>query len=162
MPHDRNGNEVKNDDLVAIPFRVIRVSEGPTCSATLESIEAIQGDYKITITVNAKDIRVRPKLEETADDPARPFDFGHALYLLKSGKRVARSGWSKGMWLRLVHPYSDPHFKITEAPEAEGTLMSYIGMKTAENGFVPWLASQTDLYNADWIEIPAMPSRGEG
>jgi hypothetical protein len=81
-------------------------------------------------------------------------NFGQALDLLKKGVKVARLGWNgKGMWLRLVHPYLDPHFKVTELPGAEGTLLSWVGMKTADNGFVPWLASQTDLLAEDWVLV---------
>jgi len=69
------------------------------------------------------------------------FGFGLALESLKSGHRVARSGWNgKGMWLHLQTP-------------DEGSKMSlpYIYMKTADNKLVPWLASQTDLLSEDWM-----------
>ncbi len=33
-------------------------------------------------------------------------------------------------------------------------LLPWIGMKTADGGFVPWLASQTDLLAEDWAEVP--------
>jgi hypothetical protein len=29
-------------------------------------------------------------------------------------------------------------------------LLPWIGMKTADNKFVPWLASQTDILAGDW------------
>jgi hypothetical protein len=81
-------------------------------------------------------------------------NFGNALALLKEGARVARLGWNgKGMWLRLVNPYLDTHFQVTETPIAEGTLLPWIGMKTADNGFVPWLASQTDVLAEDWVIV---------
>ncbi|EKT6331184.1 DUF2829 domain-containing protein [Escherichia coli] len=32
-------------------------------------------------------------------------------------------------------------------------LLPWIGMKTADGCFVPWLASQTDLLSDDWIVI---------
>jgi hypothetical protein len=67
-------------------------------------------------------------------------DFGDALKLLKSGDRVARSGWNgKGMWLELHRP--DTRSKMT---------LPYIYMKTADNQFVPWQASQTDVLSEDW------------
>lgn len=69
--------------------------------------------------------------------------FGEALELLKSGVRVARSGWNgKDMWLKLLHP-------------TEYVLMTlpYIYMKTATNDLVPWLASQTDMLAEDWLVL---------
>lgn len=77
--------------------------------------------------------------------------FGDAIELLKSGKRVARSGWNgKGMWLSYLDPYHNNQFSITEKNEAEGTFSPYIGMKTADNKYIPWLASQTDMLAEDW------------
>lgn len=73
--------------------------------------------------------------------------FGGALALLKSGKRVSRSGWNgKGMWLEL------------QVPDA-GSKMSlpYIYMKTAQDDLVPWLASQTDVLAEDWVEVNRLP-----
>lgn len=78
-------------------------------------------------------------------------NFGEALELLKLGREVARAGWNgKGMWLRIFNPYADREFKITEAPDARGTLLPHIVMKTVDNGLVPWLASQTDMLASDW------------
>lgn len=72
--------------------------------------------------------------------------FGLALEKLTGGARVARTGWNgKGMYLQ----YIDHYALQTELPP--GTrLLPWIGMKTADGGFVPWLASQTDLLAADW------------
>lgn len=85
-------------------------------------------------------------------------DFSDALRLVKSGKRVARSGWNgKGMFVFLV-PGST--FKVNRAPllgiYPEGTEIKYgghIDMRTADGSIVPWLASQTDLLADDWAEV---------
>lgn len=70
-------------------------------------------------------------------------NFGQAIEALKSGKRVARTGWNgKGMWLELQRP--DAHSKMT---------LPYIYMKTADNNNVPWLASQTDMLSEDWVVV---------
>jgi len=82
-------------------------------------------------------------------------DFGMALYLLKKGKKLSRTGWNgKGMFIFLV-PGSI--FKVNRAPllgiYPEGTQISYhshIDMKTADNMVVPWLCSQTDMLADDW------------
>ena len=74
-------------------------------------------------------------------------NFGDAIAALKKGERVARAGWNgKGMWLRLIEQYQvgyDPHILGRK-------LLPWIGMKTADDGFVPWLASQADMLSEDW------------
>lgn len=96
-----------------------------------------------------------PKAQfEKANCPCEGMTFGHAIEALKLGKKVCRAGWNgKGMWLRYVSPYTDDQFLITETELAEGTLLDYIGMKTADEGFVPWLASQTDVLSDDWMIV---------
>jgi hypothetical protein len=77
--------------------------------------------------------------------------FGDALELLKSGKKVARNGWNgKGMWLKLVS--TELAESVAFQYEALNAL-PWIGMKTADNKFVPWLASQTDVLAEDWVVI---------
>lgn len=78
-------------------------------------------------------------------------NFGQAIEALKAGKRVARKGWNgKGMWIRIYDPYLDREFPIREINPCHGTPIPWIGMKTAQNTFVPWLASQTDMLAEDW------------
>ncbi|MDV3668227.1 hypothetical protein CMU39_09340 [Elizabethkingia anophelis] len=78
-------------------------------------------------------------------------NFGEALQALKEGKKVARKGWNgKGMFLIYIHPYHNNQFQIIEKNDIVGTLLPWIGMKTADNGLVPWLASQTDILSEDW------------
>lgn len=82
------------------------------------------------------------------------FSFSDAIKYLKRGLKVARKGWNgKGMYLRYVEPYTDKAYKVTECEPIDGTLLPYIAMKTADNCFVPWLASQTDMLSEDWIFI---------
>lgn len=81
--------------------------------------------------------------------------FGRALEILKAGERVARRGWNgKGMWLVLVRPEDmlplpGPRYEVYGG-HARPELAPWIGMKTADNKFVPWLASQTDILAEDW------------
>jgi len=80
------------------------------------------------------------------------------IQALKAGKKCARSGWNgKRMYLLLVegreygvcfHADLRKGWGI-ECPE----LAPWIGMKTADTKFVPWLASQTDLLADDWMII---------
>lgn len=89
------------------------------------------------------------------------FDFGTAVEALKQGARVAREGWNgNGMWLTMVYP--DDGANVPPRPayavyavagivdDATNGCLPWIGMKTADNKFVPWLASQTDLLSEDW------------
>lgn len=72
--------------------------------------------------------------------------FGLAIYMLKCGYKLARKGWNgKGMWLKLVEAdeYSTVGVGVKDT-------LPWIGMKTADNKFVPWLASQTDMLAEDW------------
>lgn len=72
----------------------------------------------------------------------RNWNFGEVLEHLWKGGSAARLGWNgKGMWIALQIPDS---FSKMQRP--------YIYMKTADGAFVPWVASQTDLLESDWIE----------
>ena len=87
--------------------------------------------------------------------------FGDAVAALKEGLRVERAGWNgKGMWLTMVYP--DDGANVPPRPayavyavagivdDATNGCLPWIGMKTADNKFVPWLASQTDVLAEDW------------
>lgn len=96
----------------------------------------------------------------------RDAPFSTALEYLRTGRVIARAGWNgKGMWLLLVKPGSNTlnpavHYDVIDDafdPSLGQTsvlagveLAPWIGMKTADNKFVPWLASQTDLLASDW------------
>lgn len=100
---------------------------------------------------------------------AKKLDFGAALDLLVRGRnRVCRAGWNgKGMWLIYV-PASQYGVAFGDPRDASGIpvadrgeahipanqyaldVLPWIGMKTADNKFVPWLASQTDILANDW------------
>lgn len=81
--------------------------------------------------------------------------FGFAIEALKRGERVARAGWNgKGMWLGLVESYDYNPDKGRAAVYALGCQkLPWIGMKTADEKFVPWLASQTDMLAEDWVIV---------
>lgn len=75
--------------------------------------------------------------------------FGWALEKLKNGKKVAREGWNgKGLWLELQKP--DAHSKMT----LPYVYLNYPeGDKYHDGCRVPWLASQTDMLEEDWVEV---------
>jgi len=89
---------------------------------------------------------------ERAYKPTHGMTFGLAIEAMKLGKKVSRTGWNgKNMWLRYYDPYLDKQFPISEIEPAEGTPIPWIGMKTAQEQFVPWLASQSDILGEDWF-----------
>jgi len=88
-----------------------------------------------------------------------PMDFAGALLALKRGARVARTGWNgKGMFLFLV-PGSV--FHVSRAPllgiyprGREIRYRPHIDMVAADGSVGTWVASQSDLLEADWVTVP--------
>ena len=92
-------------------------------------------------------------------------NFGEAIEKLKTGERIARSGWNgKGMFIYLNNG-SLPYSELDYADKFEGisTELFQIGdvgtiprlpnlnMKTVTGSTVTgWLASQTDILAEDW------------
>lgn len=120
------------------------------CKSIAKGSESFRVNTRQSQSLKRKQKEIKPKVEKSSSNVM--FDFGKALLELKAGNKVSRSGWnSKGMFLQLVEPYKD--FKITDDQVSlvtDATLLPWIGMKTADNKFVPWLASQTDVLSEDW------------
>jgi hypothetical protein len=79
----------------------------------------------------------------------KDMSFSDALDRMRAnpGTKIARAGWNgKGMWLTYA---SGGMFKDAEGL-VQGDLIEHIVMKTADDKFVPWLASQSDLLSYDW------------
>lgn len=88
--------------------------------------------------------------------------FGEALELLKTGRKIARRGWNgKGMFLWLMQGCDIKKEWIKEKGLAEacGDAESIKGlpsirMLTAQGEVLTgWLASQTDMFAEDWVEV---------
>lgn len=85
-------------------------------------------------------------------------DVGWAVREMRSGHRVRRAGWNgKGMWLAFVtgdswelRKGSIPLDVFHSVARDTDKFAPWIGMRTADRQFVPWLASQTDLLAEDW------------
>lgn len=85
------------------------------------------------------------------------FDFGSAIYLLKTGKKVMRAGWNgKGMYVYYVPAASYPverNNKSTMAGEFENDMVpyrEYLALKTAQNDVSTWAPSVSDALAEDW------------
>ena len=80
-------------------------------------------------------------------------EFSSALDLLMCGSKVARMGWNgKNMYLVYFSPVSNG----LETLDIEGEvkpLQPFRVMKTVNDTYVPWLASQSDLLANDWVEL---------
>ena len=92
-------------------------------------------------------------------------NFGGAIFALKQGKKVARSGWNgKDMWLSIsnrntaqvkAENFWSPHNSAyAEQNGGEATVLPCITMKTATGEILMgWLASQTDMLAEDWVVL---------
>lgn len=88
--------------------------------------------------------------------------FDEALVELRKGHKLQRRGWNgKGMFIVLQKGYPDGIPINANTAEATGIpqgtvckFLPYIMMKTADDAFVPWLASQTDILADDWRIAP--------
>jgi hypothetical protein len=68
-------------------------------------------------------------------------NFGETLTLVKAGIKMTRAGWNgKGMWIEIQRP--DIHSKMT---------LPYLFLNYPHGDKVPWLASQTDMLQDDWM-----------
>lgn len=81
-------------------------------------------------------------------------NFGQAIEVLKTGNKVTRVGWNgKDMFLFLVQ---GSQFKVNRPPllgiYTEINYRPHIDMKTVNGEIVPWVASQSDLLEEDWIQ----------
>lgn len=80
------------------------------------------------------------------------FGFGEAIKHLKRGYKMSRKGWNgKEQYLVYVEPWDNRFYKVIEKEDMPGTLYPYLAMKTNDNAFVPWLASQSDMLAEDWM-----------
>ena len=83
-------------------------------------------------------------------------NFGQAIEAMKSGKKVARSGWNgKGMFIFLREGRhivnAEPESIMSKAGFSEFDSLPHFCMKAADDKLVVgWLASQTDMLSEDW------------
>ncbi len=84
-------------------------------------------------------------------------NFSEALIALKQNSRVAREGWNgKNMYLTYFSPvaHAMETLKVYDCETGtEKPLLPFILMKTADDMYVPWLASQSDVLANDWLVV---------
>lgn len=88
---------------------------------------------------------------EAAYRPCNAMTFGLALDALKLGKKVRRAGWNgKGMWLKMIG-LMDWTVSANHAADVDQLLGgAWIGIRSADDCFYPWSASQADMLAEDW------------
>jgi len=98
-----------------------------------------------------------PQFDE-AYQPLDAMSFGHALVMLKAGKKVARAGWNGiGMFVYLVPANSYPVQTGAAASHfGEGSLVpyrAYLALKTAQEDVATWAPSVSDCLADDWLVV---------
>ena len=92
---------------------------------------------------------------EEAYKSSGDLSFGDAIHLMKKGYKLSRKGWNgKSIYIQYFCPVAHglEEFTILDK-EPTGTtkpLLPFLMMKTADDMFVPWLASHSDMLSSDW------------
>ena len=89
------------------------------------------------------------------EGPVQALNFGDAIHMLKTGKKVTRAGWNgKGMFVFLVNGST---FKVSRAPLLgifpEGAEINYrphIDIKNVDGSISTWVPSIGDVMAEDW------------
>lgn len=85
----------------------------------------------------------------------KKMDFGKAIELLKTGKRLQRNGWNgKNQYIELAAniSYKNANNEIinVEHEEIGNKAIAFVGTSGVQLG---WLASQADMLAEDWKEV---------
>lgn len=85
-------------------------------------------------------------------------DFGQALDAIKTGQRVARTGWNgQGMFAYLVpaasYPAQTGAAKAHFGEEAMVPYRAYLALKTAQGDVATWAPSCSDVLAEDWEAV---------
>lgn len=142
--------EINAIDMTRAAYNILRDWElpadenGDDAGYLVEYIDGGQAnhkDFKGYISWSPKEVF------ERAYKAVDGMTFGLALEALKKGHKVARKGWNgKGQWLYMI-PAS--HWETTRGLELlDGR--PWIGIKTVDDCFMPWVASQSDMLVTDW------------
>ena len=82
-------------------------------------------------------------------------DFGEAIKLLKSGKKVARKGWNgKSQYIQLAtgisYKSADDEIVNCKHDAIGNKAIAFVGTSGVQMG---WLASQADMLAEDWVLV---------
>jgi len=75
-------------------------------------------------------------------------NFGDAVQALKNGKKTARSKWNnRNTWVILTKIYTHT---LIEQGGVNTNYLPFITLKTKDEEFMPWVATQCDILAEDW------------
>ena len=78
--------------------------------------------------------------------------FGHAVHLMKLGFKLARKGWNgKGMYISYVDPKEWNSSELERHWDEDLKPRPWIGIKTVDDEYMPWVPSQSDVLAEDWV-----------
>lgn len=104
-----------------------------------------------------QEVLISPEVQHELIQLKLPVGFGVALIALKAGKRVTRQGWNgKGMFIYHVPanrypPTTRAGYDLASGPDFCVPYRAYVAMKTVDGDVVPWVCSQSDLLEEDWL-----------
>ena len=94
----------------------------------------------------------RAAFEAAYRDVEKGCTFGHAVELLKTGFKLARKGWNgRGMYISYVDPKEWNSSELERPWDEDLKPRPWIGVKTVDNEYMPWVPSQSDVLAEDWI-----------
>ena len=94
----------------------------------------------------------RAAFEAAYRDVEKWCTFGHAVELLKTGFKLARKGWNgRGMYISYVDPKEWNSSELERPWDEDLKPRPWIGVKTVDNEYMPWVPSQSDVLAEDWI-----------
>lgn len=137
------------------------------CIFTLEGVHLVQfGDWIIR-GVKGELYPCKPDIFEATYEPECSMPFGLAIEALKSGKKVARSGWNgKGMFVYYV-PANQYKASTKAARDYFGAdktgihhdavsvpYNAYLAIKNVNDTVSTWVPSINDCLAEDWYIVP--------
>ncbi|MDE1866467.1 MAG: DUF2829 domain-containing protein, partial [Thaumarchaeota archaeon] len=77
-------------------------------------------------------------------------NFSKALHLIREKQKLTRTGWNgKGQYIFFLDPF-ELTYESLQLPNNKIYFQPFLAIKTAQNTYVPWIVSQTDLLADDW------------
>jgi Protein of unknown function (DUF2829). len=73
----------------------------------------------------------------------KTFDFSRALFELKNGSPLTRTGWNG----------ANQYVKMQEPDGRSKMQTPYLYLRTIHGNLVPWIPSQEDLFAEDWLIV---------
>ncbi len=149
-----------DDQFYEIDAQVVGESVKGGCTAPQDPNHELTEDEVATLASNGSLCDCADFTQYGGDYPIEEgdeFDFGSAVYLLKTGKKVARKGWNgSGMFVYYVPAASYPVERNNletmggQFPDDMVPYREYLALKTAQGDVATWAPSVSDALATDW------------